>query len=639
MDTRRKQIQLKNIIMIMLFTIILIGVVSQSHAESVALSWDPVSHPYLQGYYLFYGTVSGSYTHQVNVGNTTTYELAGLTKGVTYYVVTQAYDTDNNTSPFSNEVLYTVPGPITDEEPPTITITYPTSSTEYATGSGVISLRGTAADNINVTLVTWANNRGGSGDGTGTASWQIGSVALSEGLNVITLTAYDAAGNHTSDTLSVTYSPSVVPQSTNIDSLLWEERTLGYNVPDADQADTQIVDLYFDGVSGKLLLSFEAYDVDDGEEVQILLNGQFVAFAPTTANDQWGEKVSLLLPADFTNVDVENSVTFANRDASETWGVRNIAVTEVYQLPSQSSFGYGCNADFEKVASVSFIFDGRPGDVAISFAAYDVDYADEVEIFINGKSTDLALTTSNNTWEAGDTIILSDSDVNDSTFNVLTFVNRYNPDNYESWGVKDVSIVTSQTGTAKLLWSRTDGLGGLWTLDESGNHVTGSDKLWGPFTGWTARSYQKLSDGTARILWSHTSGRGGLWTLDANGDRIPSGDRNWGPYAGWTATSYQKLSDGTAKLLWSHTSGLAGVWTLDANDKRIPSGDRIWGPYTGWTATSYQKLSDGTARLLWSHTSGLAGLWTLDANDKRIPSGDKSWGPYKGWSALSYYVE
>ena len=55
-----------------------------------------------------------------------------------------------------------------------------------------------------VTQVSWANDRGGSGIATGTTSWTAG-ITLQSGSNVLTVTARDAAGNTSTDTLTVTY--------------------------------------------------------------------------------------------------------------------------------------------------------------------------------------------------------------------------------------------------------------------------------------------------------------------------------------------------------------------------------------------------------------------------------------------------
>ncbi len=58
---------------------------------------------------------------------------------------------------------------------------------------------------MGVTQVTWTNDRGGSGSATGATAWAIPAVALQPGANVLTVTARDAAGNTSTDTLAVHY--------------------------------------------------------------------------------------------------------------------------------------------------------------------------------------------------------------------------------------------------------------------------------------------------------------------------------------------------------------------------------------------------------------------------------------------------
>lgn len=63
----------------------------------------------LAGYWIYWGTSSGSYTQRTDVGNVTTYMLNNLTKGQEYYIVVTAIDTSNppNESAYSNEVTGT----------------------------------------------------------------------------------------------------------------------------------------------------------------------------------------------------------------------------------------------------------------------------------------------------------------------------------------------------------------------------------------------------------------------------------------------------------------------------------------------------------------------------------------------------
>ncbi len=92
-----------------------------------------------------------------------------------------------------------------DTTPPSITIITPTTASTYGTSGATVSMGGSASDNTGVTQVRWSNNRGGNGTSSGTSSWSTNSITLQSGSNIITVTAYDAAGNQNTDILTVTY--------------------------------------------------------------------------------------------------------------------------------------------------------------------------------------------------------------------------------------------------------------------------------------------------------------------------------------------------------------------------------------------------------------------------------------------------
>jgi hypothetical protein len=94
-----------------------------------------------------------------------------------------------------------------DYVPPSVSITSPTSGSTFATNSGTISIGGTASDNVGVTQVVWSNDQGGGGTATGISNWSVDSIVLQPGDNDISVTAMDAAGNETSSTLTVDYTP------------------------------------------------------------------------------------------------------------------------------------------------------------------------------------------------------------------------------------------------------------------------------------------------------------------------------------------------------------------------------------------------------------------------------------------------
>ncbi len=95
--------------------------------------------------------------------------------------------------------------PPSDVTPPVVTITSPTSADTHLVGVPLVDLSGTASDAVGVTGVTFANSLGASGSCTGTTSWTCAAIVLTEGINIITVTASDAASNTGTDILTVTY--------------------------------------------------------------------------------------------------------------------------------------------------------------------------------------------------------------------------------------------------------------------------------------------------------------------------------------------------------------------------------------------------------------------------------------------------
>jgi hypothetical protein len=77
--------------------------VSEAIAGQITLAWDP-SEDTVAGYTIYYGTQSGSYSGQVDVGNQTSATVPGLTSGVRYYFAVKAYSSSGLFSAASNEV-------------------------------------------------------------------------------------------------------------------------------------------------------------------------------------------------------------------------------------------------------------------------------------------------------------------------------------------------------------------------------------------------------------------------------------------------------------------------------------------------------------------------------------------------------
>ncbi len=120
-------------------------------------------------------------------------------------VISIEADDNASTTSVSITVIY-------DQTNPTVKIMGPTTADDYYTGLATLALAGTASDNQNVTSVTWSTTGAvapASGPAGGTpASWTIPLINLALGSQVITITAFDAAGNSATDTLTVVRDPT-----------------------------------------------------------------------------------------------------------------------------------------------------------------------------------------------------------------------------------------------------------------------------------------------------------------------------------------------------------------------------------------------------------------------------------------------
>ncbi|MEE4311793.1 MAG: fibronectin type III domain-containing protein [candidate division KSB1 bacterium] len=82
----------------------------------VNIAWQQNTEPDLAGYTVHYGKGPGSYSTEINVGTTTSYQTPELDQGFVYFFAISAYDTAGNRSTFSSE--FSVYIPVIDVIPP-----------------------------------------------------------------------------------------------------------------------------------------------------------------------------------------------------------------------------------------------------------------------------------------------------------------------------------------------------------------------------------------------------------------------------------------------------------------------------------------------------------------------------------------
>ncbi len=112
----------------------------------------------------------------------------------------------------NHRVRLVQPVPTNDSTPPVLTLTQPVmssaSASTFTTNASPLRLTGTATDNGTLLSVQWASDRGFAGLATGASAWTVAAVPLSIGLNNLTVTAYDLAGNQAMLSLAVTFTPA-----------------------------------------------------------------------------------------------------------------------------------------------------------------------------------------------------------------------------------------------------------------------------------------------------------------------------------------------------------------------------------------------------------------------------------------------
>jgi hypothetical protein len=153
------------------------------------------------------GTSSGS--DDVLGGDTSYYELGGLTPGQTYRLFVRGLDFSGNVSAASGDVQCTALIP-TDTTKPQVTVQQPSASTVYSTTANQVTVSGAATDagnnlsRANVRNMTngsegWDYTLEGNSD-----TFRATNIPLQIGVNTVRIQVIDAAGNVGEQTMTIT---------------------------------------------------------------------------------------------------------------------------------------------------------------------------------------------------------------------------------------------------------------------------------------------------------------------------------------------------------------------------------------------------------------------------------------------------
>jgi Fibronectin type III domain len=129
----------RSIRILCLFAVALV-LAARANAATLTLAWDANLEPNVIGYFVVYGTASGTYTTRLDAGNHTQFQIPALTDGQTYYFAVQAYNSDGELSDASTEINARVGPPVSS---PAMSVDTPVNG---ATVRGDFVLGGWAID-------------------------------------------------------------------------------------------------------------------------------------------------------------------------------------------------------------------------------------------------------------------------------------------------------------------------------------------------------------------------------------------------------------------------------------------------------------------------------------------------------------
>lgn len=215
-----------------------------------------------------------------------------------------------------------------------------------------------------------------------------------------------------------------------------------------------LITAQFQNTGGKAVLSLRGFDIDFANEVEVLLNGQSLGFLSKGPNNglNSGDSFQILASQQTSGT---NTLSFEQTISnSYKWGITDILVKEQggsspppQKPPSgmhlglgqteNGEFGNKFNGRTDADGVLAFTFENTKGDAFLDVKGFDIDFADEVSLSLNGQFLGFLSKGPNNKLNNGDRFeITADAQVQGT--NTLTFEQEIS-DSYK-WGVTDLKV-------------------------------------------------------------------------------------------------------------------------------------------------------------------------------------------------------
>jgi hypothetical protein len=138
-------------------------------------------------------------------------------------------------------------------------------------------------------------------------------------------------------------------------------------------------------------LFYEAYDINDTDELDIIFNGTKIRDEAVTANNGWSTICTLLLPEALVNDTEANIVIFDNTknpSNASNWGVRNVSValitavtTEETASPASFHLAQNFPNPFNPTTTIRF---STPSAGKVRLTVYNL-HGEVVRTLVNGE--------------------------------------------------------------------------------------------------------------------------------------------------------------------------------------------------------------------------------------------------------------
>lgn len=145
----------------------------------------------------------------------------------------------------------------------------------------------------------------------------------------------------------------------------------------------------FFGTGAPLILSFDAYDVDNSKELALELNGVHIGTAPRTADDSFSP-VTVYLDAGAIEDGLNSLALVQAVDPGWTWGATSLTLAQAPALAvdvfETEVFGNGLSGALSPAGSVTLDIDAGVQDLTLFVQGYDIDLPREVAVVVNGQA-------------------------------------------------------------------------------------------------------------------------------------------------------------------------------------------------------------------------------------------------------------